>query len=80
MSRYDSYIANSKNNVLTNSNIKEGLLVNYFNEKCDVFVEKIDYNRKVVVFRKEVIYDSGNKKNLIFFWDYFMDANINVIN
>ena len=79
MSRYDSYIANSENNVLKNLKIKEGELVTYFNEKCDVFVEKIDTHRKVVVFKKIVVFDSGKKKEPIFFWDYFMDANVMVV-
>lgn len=79
MNRYDGYIANSKHNVLNNSKIVEGLLVNYFNEKHDVFVEKIDMVRKIVVFKKVVVFDYGNKEESILFWDYFMDANIMVL-
>ena len=79
MSRYDSYIANSKNNILNNPKIKEGSLINYFNDKCDVFVEKIDTHRKVVVFKKIFVFDSEKKKEPIFFWDYFMDANVMVV-
>jgi len=79
MSRYSSYIANSEKNVLNNPKIKEGELVNYFNEKSDVFVEEIDKVRKVVVFKKIIVFDSGKKKEAVFFWDYFMDANVMVV-
>jgi len=79
MSRYDSYIANSENNVLKNLKIKEGELVTYFNEKYDVFVEKIDKARKVVIFKKVIVFDYGSTEETIFFWDYFMDANVMVV-
>lgn len=78
MLRYDNYIANSNKNILNNHKIKEGVQINYFNEKHDVFVEKIDNIQKIVIFKKIISFDSGKQKEEQLFWDYFMDANVMV--
>ena len=74
-SRYDKYISESPNNKLLNETIVEGAMVNYFNIKNIIKIEKIDYTRGIVIYSEDLNVDNNTYR----WWDYFMDANCFVL-
>ena len=75
---YHSSFASSEKNRLTNKEIIEGNIVNYFNSGVweEVEVTHIDNKKRIVWFKKELMYRERKTGKFHFWWDYFIDASV----